>query len=249
MDNIYIDESGSMCKREISRRTRFFFLCLVRVNDAKVVDRRYKRFVSKHMEELKEANRLHIEKELRRGVTKPSSMFVDDKFKELKGSIMTWELKEKFIKYMCVDHIIDVCLIKVDNRKIKESFYSNTARAFNYILKLVLKRCSDSWLNKEIYLHLDNRNVKTNTVHVLKEYVNTELCLTHENYKNIEVQYFQSENCKFVQIADVFANVHYSSQFNKNYKKLLIELTEEKYIVENFTFPKSSSAYKLTKIK
>ena len=127
-----------------------------------------------------------------------------------------------------------------------EKIYFNTARAFNFILKLVLIKVSSKY-SKEIFLHLDNRNVKTNTIKVLKEYINTELCMAYEKYINIEVEYFQSENCHFVQIADIFANVHYSSQFNFEYKEILSKLSYEGYIIENFTFPKSSDAYKLKK--
>lgn len=236
MTNIYIDESGSMCENPLNKYNNFFFISLVKVNDPARTMRRYKRFIRKNFNELKKADR-------------ENRMFENGNFKELKGSAMTFQLKTAFIKYMCIDNLIEVYLIKIDNNAVYKGFFDNTARAFNFVLKLNLERYAwDKLLtDKELFLHLDNRSVRTNTVHLLKEYLNTELVTGLGLYNNIEAQYYQSENCKFVQIADVFANAHYSTQFNSDYKLLFDQLEREGYIKNNFTFPKES-AKKLKKI-
>ena len=227
--NIYIDESGSMCYSPINKRNNFFFICLVKINNPELVKRRFKRFISQNIKELE---RIDYEKR----------MFINGKFKELKGSSLNKELKEKFVKYICIEKCIEVYLIKVDNHAATENFFSNTARAFNYLLKLGLKKYAENDLLEEriVNLHLDNRNVRTNTVSLLEEYLNTELVTGEHLYESITAQYYQSENCRFVQIADVFANIHFSSQFNPFYKKLLTDLEKDHYIIDNFTFPKKS---------
>ncbi|MGX8835579.1 DUF3800 domain-containing protein [Amedibacillus sp. YH-ame6] len=216
MANIYIDESGSMCINPINKKNNYFFIALVKVNKSEIAKKRFKRFISKNIEELK---KIDVE----------NKMFINGKFKELKGSALTFELKEKFVRYMCSSNCIEVYLIKVDNNAATENFFDNTARAFNFLLKLGLQKYATEKLicENEINLHLDNRNVRTNTIYLLEEYLNTELATGAGLYKRITATYYQSENCRFVQIADVFANIHFSSQFNKNYNRILKNLVRK----------------------
>lgn len=245
MNNIYIDESGSMCKNPRNIGDRFFFIGMVKVNNQDRVKRRMKRLISKNLNDLKLIDEQHYLNETEKGHAKPSSMFVNGKFNELKGSVLTREMKFKFIDYICVDNILEVFLIKVDNQKLNEHFFDNIARSFNYILKLALKNIyTNKLLDGDLFLHLDNRNVRTNTVYLLEEYLNTELVTADNYYTKIKAEYFQSENCSLIQIADVIANIHYSSQFSYEYKKELQKLQDNGYIKNSFTFPITSPAYK-----
>lgn len=78
-----------------------------------------KRFVSTNLEELKEINVRQVNDEYEKGNKKPSTMFMNGKFKELKGNVLTKEMKFKFIDYMCVDNMIEIFLVKVNNQKQK----------------------------------------------------------------------------------------------------------------------------------
>lgn len=242
MINLYIDESGSLTKNP-SKFNRFFFIGIVNVKNPTRIKRRFERFVSSNMEELQEINNKHIAKAKARGEAKPSTMFVNGKFKELKGNVLTKEMKFKFLDYICVDNEVEFYLIKFDNCYQQKNFLNNTARAFNYLLKLAFtKMAHDKTLEGSLHLHLDNRNVRTDSVRLLEEYLNTELVTAQNLYESIVAEYFSSENCKFVQIADVIANVHFSSYNSRDYKIKLKEIEEKGYIKLNFTFPLSSNA-------
>lgn len=91
LENIYIDESGSMTKkglRYISNKK--FVICMIRVKDGLKLNRAFKRFVSKNLEDLRK---------LDGGENK--MFYPDGNFKELKGSMLDLAMKEKFIDFFC----------------------------------------------------------------------------------------------------------------------------------------------------
>lgn len=79
----------------------------------------------------------------------------------------------------------------------------------------------------------------------MQEYLNTELVIANAYYSSITAEYFQSENCTLIQLADIVANIHYSSQFNKEYKNKLEELIEKGYVKNKFTFKLNKLLHKL----
>ena len=230
MTNIYIDESGSMTTQHVNV-SPYFLIALIKPNNARKLKTAYKRFVTQNLEELKKAD-------------KNNKMFVNGKFKELKGSEFTSNLKIKFINYFCRNNALDIFYIVMDNNKIDANFYENTARAFNYSVKIALSYFIKGKLlpNDEYSIQLDERNQRTKTKYFLEEYLNTELRL-HEQIidHNISVSYYDSCNNSLVQIADVFANILYSELRSGNYTKELNKIEKEGYLKKIFNFPKKFS--------
>ena len=234
---LYIDESGSMtCKN--SDRNPYFVISMVKVKDIKKVVRYFKRFVSENYAELQT-------------IDKRQKMFtLDGRFRELKGSELTPELKKKFMSKLFRDNALEVFFITIDNKSVNSSLYNNTARAFNYCVKLAIgyyiKRGE---LSKDIKtIEIDERNESTKTRYFLEEYLNTELIL-HENVlsNNLSVRYFDSAHNIFIQIADVFANIKYSDLLTGNYKSELEKAQKDKYIKKNFNFPQKKAKKNIDK--
>ena len=48
-------------------------------------------------------------------------------------------MKKKFIDFFCQNKLFDIYYICSDNLKAENIFYSNTSRAFNYLIKLKYK--------------------------------------------------------------------------------------------------------------
>jgi len=79
---IYIDESGSIN----NNLTTDFIITLVATDQKRSLKTSYKRFVSTNLEQL-------------RTVDTRGQMFLDNKFKELKGVAFTPDLKVKFVEH------------------------------------------------------------------------------------------------------------------------------------------------------
>ena len=202
MEHIYIDESGSMTINYCDIHP-YFVIAMVRTKDSVKLKKVFKRFVSKHLHELKAAD-------------SKGSMFTGNKFKELKGNCFTPKLKREFVRYFCRNEHFEVFYIIADNRKIAQNnegiLYKNTARAFNYLIRLSLEYyIKNGYLhNDNLNLQLDERNEKTEAKHFLENYLNTELVCNHVLSGDCTVSYFDSGNNHIIQIADVFANLMYS---------------------------------------
>ena len=78
--NIYIDESGSINNTFDIKHN--FVIALVSPTDDSSLRRSYKRYVSSHLNDL------------RNNAKYPDRLFLNDKFKEIKGSAMTVEQKK-----------------------------------------------------------------------------------------------------------------------------------------------------------
>ena len=90
---------------------------------------------------------------------------------------------------------------------------------------------------EEIHLQLDERNEKTNKKFFLQQYLNTELKAKGVLNNNIDVTYFDSANNKFVQVADVFANLYYSNLMVGKYNDHIRKLKEKGILKFVFKFP------------
>ena len=226
MERLYIDESGSMTSQH-ARENPYFVIAIVRANDPERLRKLHKRFVRKYAESLKAADT-------------GGKMFDGDKFEELKGSALTPELKRAFVSFFCQNDTLDVFYIAVDNGAIVRGLYDNTARAFNYVLKLALEyyiktgRLPDD----EYIIQLDERNERTNTRHFLQNYLNTELRMQGVVSKDIAVQYFSSENNKLIQIADVLANLYFSELMTGKYTAEVSAMQRRGCLKHVFKFPK-----------
>lgn len=164
MLNMYIDESGSVHPTS-KNFSRYFIIGIVIPKNPLKLKRVYKTFVRKNFKILKELD-------------KENKMFDNNgKFIELKGSSMNKPMKLNFMDFFCRNNVLEVRYIILDNNNLEERFIRNKARTFNYLLKIFL---SNSIKKKyiqdtEVFLQIDERNVKTDSKFSLEDYLNQEL--------------------------------------------------------------------------
>lgn len=228
MQHLYIDESGSMTTKFV-KDWPYFVIAVVRTETPKRLKSLHKRFVIKHMDELRAADQA-------------GKMFKDDEFDELKGAAFTPALKRKFVDFFCHDGALEVFYIVLDNRRVMASggdLYDNTARAFNYVLKLAIEYFIHKKLlpDDKYILQLDERNERTDTRHFLQNYLNTELRMENVLSEDVEVIYFDSAQNRMVQVADVLANVYYSNLLTGAYKPEIEKMGENGCLRNVFIFP------------
>lgn len=227
MQSIYVDESGSITAKQYVKQHPYFVISVVRVLDEKKLGRAYKRFISSNLSYLKEIDKNH-------------KMFdaITGKFLELKGCALNLEIKNKFLDFFCQGNYFEVYYIVLKNKEAKENFRRNKARSFNYLVKIALEYyITKGYLpNDEYFFHIDERNIKTEAKFTLEDYLNTELLFNDIMTHSVKIQYCDSCENKFIQLADVFANIYYSNLRNKQYDNKLKSLKNE-YIRHEFIFP------------
>lgn len=229
MNAFYIDESGSMTKKDINYyKNKYFVICLIMPKNKDRLRRAFKRFISSNFDDLKKMDKCR-------------KMFYDSgNFKELKGACLTADMKRKFIDFFCQNNLFEIYYIVSDNNKVKDYFYNNTARSFNYLIKLCIEHFTK--IKKipvnENYLFIDERNVRTETRAVLDEYLNTELVTGTHIQNSFRVEYCQSESRELIQIADVFANIYFTNLISNNcFFEEINKIKNENYIAGEFFFP------------
>ena len=166
INTFYVDESGSMTKKGLKYLSnQYFVICVVHVKEPKMLKRAYKRFISSNIDLLRRDDKHH------------NMFYKSGKFKELKGSFMSKELKIKFAEFFCKYNYIELYYICCSNQLAENYFYSNKARAFNYLVRLCIEyNSSNGNLKKDYnYFHIDERNVSTRTIATLEEYLCIEL--------------------------------------------------------------------------
>ena len=233
---ICIDESGSINNH--SNYCPYFVIALVHVIDKEKTRRAYKRFVSSNLNRLRE---LDSEKKNGKGLVlkQGNKMFKNGKFCELKGSQLDPDMKRRFLSFFASEKHFEVFYIKMNNAKLSDKICSNTARAFNYPLKLALGHFIRSGLlpDEECSLQLDERNERTEAKYFLEQYLNTELIMDGTSNGLFSVHYFDSEYNRIIQIADVYANWFYSHLKTGAYSKELEEQQKAGIIKGIFEFP------------
>ena len=231
MEYLYIDESGSMTSR-FTKPYPFFVVSIIRASNTKKLKKLHKRFVRNNIDELREADKQH------------QKMFDEVQFKELKGAAFTPDLKRKFVSFFCKNHALEIFYIVIDNKDVSNSFYDNTARAFNYTLKLALEyfRRRNMLPDDSYLIQLDERNERTETKYFLENYLNTELRMNDFISHDIKVEYFNSENNRLIQLSDVFANLYFSELMTHNYQEAFKMMEDEGYIRYFFKFPPRSKS-------
>lgn len=240
MINFYIDESGSMNNTNIQHNP-VFIIGIIVPKDPDKLKRVFKRFISSNIEELRKLDNAKRKKDEQGNYLERGRMFDENgKFIELKGVCLTRTFKMKFIDYFCKNNLFEVFYIKIDNSKIKYGLYDNKARAFNYVLRLAMNDfIKQGFIPIDDYtFQIDERNEKTNSIHFLQEYLNTELFYASGIYgKHINVTYFDSATNAIIQIADMFSNIMYSNCINGKYEEVLERLKSEGYIKSVYNFP------------
>ena len=91
--------------------------------------------------------------------------------------------------------------------------------------------------DEDCLLQLDERNEKTESIHFLENYLNTELFMNGTTVGKFIVEYFDSVDNNIVQIADVFANLYYSHMQTGGYNEELNKLKNSGILKGLFTFP------------
>ena len=209
-------------------KNQYFVICVVLVNDEKRLKRVYKRFVSLNMESLRREDKHY------------NMFYKSGKFKELKGAYMSYKTKKNFVKFFCKNQLFSIFYICSSNQMADNYFYSNKARAFNYLIRLCIEhntlKCN---INKDFnYLKIDERNVSTRTRSTLEEYLCIELVTAKRLQLGFLVEYFQSERNELIQIADVFSNIYYSYIVKgRIFDNEINYLRNNKYIKNEFYFP------------
>lgn len=119
-------------------------------------------------------------------------MFQNGKFHELKGSQFDRETKQKFVDFFCRKPSFEIYYIKITNQMLTDKFCENTARVFNYTLKLAIEYfIRKAFLpNENCSLQLDERNERTETKYFLENYLNTELFMNGTINGKFDVAYF-----------------------------------------------------------
>lgn len=227
--NLYIDESGSINNK---LRDKPFVISIIYVQDFKKLSQIFKRFVSSNFNELKRLDSESNEKS-------SGKMFINGKFRELKGSQFSPELKKKFVEFFTKQKYFELFYIKIDNSELTDKICENTARAFNFSLKLALSTFFEKKIipNEDCLIQLDERNERTDAKNFLENYLNTEFCLNGISEKHFVAKYLDSANCPFIQIADIFANLYYSQLNTNAYSDEIKKLDERNILKYIFEFP------------
>lgn len=167
-------------------------------------------------------------------------MFANGSFQELKGSQFDKNMKQTFVDFFSRKQSFELYYIKIANNKLTDKFCQNTARVFNYTLKLALEYfIQNGYLpNVDCALHLDERNEKTETKYFLENYLNTELSLNGTDAGKFDVSYYDSSRNCLIQIADVFSNLYYSHLKTDGYADELSKLKAAGILKFIFEFPK-----------
>ena len=233
--NLYADESGSINNKLGSKP---FIIALVHVLDFKKLNTVFKRFISSNLDALKELDKDFYNAN---GVLtkKGNLMFHGGKFHEIKGSQLNQKMKTDFVKYLIKKRYFELYYIKINNDLLTDKICENTARAFNYSIKLALSFFLEYKLlaDEDCLLQLDERNERTEAKFFLENYLNTEFCLNDVTEKHYSVKYLDSADNPFIQIADVFANLYYSEINTGAYSDLFKELKEKDILKAVFEFP------------
>lgn len=236
--NIYIDESGSINNH--APNNRYFIIALIYPTNKDALKRAYKRFVSSNHDMLLTLDQDKLHPRTGKLIKEGGKMFLNGDFRELKGSMFDKDMKQKFVEFFCKKQSFELYYIKIANKKLTDKFCQNTARVFNYTLKLAIEFFIRKSLlpNENCSLQLDERNEKTETKYFLENYLNTELFMNGTINGKFDVAYFDSSDNALIQIADVFANLLYSHLQTGGYDEEIKKLTDSGILKFIFEFPK-----------
>lgn len=236
--NIYIDESGSINNHTL--HNNYFIIALVRPIDKVSLKRAYKRFVSSNYQILQALDQDKYHPKTGLLIKEGGKMFSNGTFLELKGSQFDKNMKRRFVDFFSRKQTFELYFIKIYNNKLTDEFCQNTARVFNYCLKIALEfLIQNQYLPDEnCSLQLDERNEKTETKYFLENYLNTELSMNGTTTHKFDVSYFDSSDNSLIQLADVFANLYFSHLQTGGYGKELKALKDSGILKYIFEFPK-----------
>jgi hypothetical protein len=193
---VYIDESGSITKKDIEHH-KYFIIAVLFTRNSQLIKRHY-----------------------RKGIT---SLLQDNKYRKLlknNGEIKGVDISETK-KYNIYDRIIRNCsndfeigVIVLDNNYTTDNFIKNHARTFNYILQVFfdsLFRNSSKYANtlKDVHMIIDEQNIATDAAYTLDEYLNQQLNIINPICNHFDVTYVDSKYYSLIQLIDFISNTFY----------------------------------------
>lgn len=194
--NVYIDESGSITKKDIEHH-KYFVIAILFTRNSQRVKRYFKKGIAsltpnaKYREYLKSKG-------------------------EIKGSEVTetkkLEIYDRIIRN-CKDDF-EIGIIVLDNNYTTDTFIKNHARTFNYILQVffdVLFRNSSKYANTILNMHMviDEQNIATDADYTLDGYLNQQLNIVNPICNHFDVTYVDSKYHPLIQLIDFVSNTFY----------------------------------------
>ena len=189
---VYVDESGSITKTNVSNN-RYFVIAMVFTDNPIAIRRLFKKKISQM---------------IKKNSKRRDEIILN---KEIKGSDLSEAEKIKIYHHI-MSHgsdNIELGLIVLDNKYTNDKFIENHARTFNYMVQVFFDSCyrnhSRFMTGKgNIEILLDEQNVATGAKYDLEEYLNQQLTI-----KNPICDSFSAGYEKLVQLADFVANSFY----------------------------------------
>lgn len=194
--SMFIDESGSITKTDISYN-RYFIIAIL-------FTRKYGRL------------QRYFQKGIASLIQNPKYKAMLEENGEIKGSKLS-ETKKKPI----YDRIIRNCpddfelgIVVLDNTYTTNEFIKNHARTFNYILQLYLdnmfRHCSKYAKNtRDIRILLDEQNISTDAKYTLGDYLEQHFTVLDPLCNSVDVKYTDSKNHSMIQLIDFISNTFY----------------------------------------
>lgn len=194
--NVYIDESGSITKKDIEHHKYFVIAILFTRNSQRI-----KRYFKKGIASLTQ-NTKYLECLKTKG--------------EIKGSEVT-ETKKRDIYERIVRNCrndFEIGIIVLDNNYTTDTFIKNHARTFNYVLQVffdVLFRNASKYANTIHNMHMviDEQNIATDADYTLDGYLNQQLNVLNPICNHFDVTYVDSKYHPLIQLIDFVSNTFY----------------------------------------
>jgi len=194
--SVFIDESGSMTKTDITYN-RYFVIALLFTQDSQKIKRHFKKGIAKLMK-----------------FEKYKNIFTNNG--EIKGKEVSESRKNALynrIMKHCKDDF-EIGIIVLDNNYTTDELVQNHARAFNYLIKMYM----DKWFRNsskykenisDMHLIVDNQNIATDAKYTLDGYLNQDLTLMNPLCDRFHVAYMDSKHNPMVQLIDFISNSFY----------------------------------------
>jgi hypothetical protein len=212
--SVYVDESGSITKNNVTNNQHFIIAVLFTRETA-----RLKRYFRKGISTLLKINKYRI---------------LQTKNGEIKGSQVSETVKKDIydrIVRNCKDDF-ELGIIVLDNNNTTDSFIKNHARTFNYIFQIYLHnqfRNFSKYADDTLTMHiiLDEQNIATDAKYTLDGYLEQQLTVVNPLCDHFHVKYADSKNHTLLQFIDFVSNTFYrnlekhDATSNDNVKRLM----------------------------
>ena len=226
---VYVDESGSITKTNVSNN-RYFVISMIFTDNPIAIRRLYKKKISQLMKKKDKYKKQILSN------------------KEIKGSDISETVKMDIYEHILIhaDDNLEIGIIVLDNNYTDDKFIVNHARSFNYMIQVYLTsyfRRHSKYMNGsgKIEFLIDEQNIATGAKYDLEEYLNQQLTLKNPICDMFKVSYTDSKNEKLVQLADFVANSFYRNIEKKNQESKYTVRMLKSYLCNGDVFDFSES--------